>query len=64
MVLRISSDYFCKQQQPIDICNGDSLCFFGEEVTFQLCKSNYVCYQWCNQTAEVSALLAHVSAVV
>jgi hypothetical protein len=48
MILRISSDYFCKQQQPFDVCNGDLLCFC-EEVTFQLCTYSYVCYQWCNQ---------------
>jgi hypothetical protein len=34
MVLTISSDYFLKQHWPVDICNGDVLCF--------LCGRNWI----------------------
>jgi hypothetical protein len=27
MILRINSDYFFKQRQPVDLCNGEVLCF-------------------------------------
>jgi NADH:ubiquinone oxidoreductase subunit E len=27
MILRINSDYLPKQRQPVDLCNGEVLCF-------------------------------------
>jgi hypothetical protein len=27
MILRLNSDYFPKQHQPVDLCNGEVLCF-------------------------------------
>jgi hypothetical protein len=27
MILSVNSDYFLKQGQPVDLCNGEELCF-------------------------------------
>jgi hypothetical protein len=27
MILTVNSDYFLKQRQPVDLCNGEVLCF-------------------------------------
>jgi hypothetical protein len=28
MILTVNGDYFLKQRQPVDLCNGEELCFF------------------------------------
>jgi hypothetical protein len=28
-ILSINSDYFLKQRQPVDLCNGEVLCFLA-----------------------------------
>jgi hypothetical protein len=27
MILRVNSDYFINQRYPVDLCNGEELCF-------------------------------------
>jgi hypothetical protein len=34
MILTVNSDYFLKQRQPVDLCNGEVLCF--------LCGTDYI----------------------
>jgi hypothetical protein len=54
-ILRINSDYFLKQHQPIDICNGEVLCFLcgaersvGESLIFydNSNSENYILSYW------------------
>jgi hypothetical protein len=34
MILNVNSDYFLKQHQPVELCNGQVLCFSAVQTEF------------------------------
>jgi hypothetical protein len=49
MILRINSDYFLKQRQPVDLCNGEVLCF--------LCGTDWILKYYLDELHSPSYLL-------
>jgi hypothetical protein len=41
MILTVNSDYFLKQQKPVDLCNGEELCF--------LCGTDWILKYYSNK---------------